>query len=159
MVSKMTMTFKVRLQTFFILLRSASQSGLIAVALSDAPSLINARPSGIPTPVNKSATPSAIFPAPLKSSTILPIALRKSLDCVRNGSYAEHDADSDTRYVYSRETRGQKLLVVCSFSDREQAFSAPDGFDLAAARLVLNSHGETRQDVLKPYESRVYLWD
>ena len=87
------------------------------------------------------------------------IALRKSLDCVRNGSYAEHDADSDTRYVYSREISGQKLLVVCSFSDREQAFSAPDGFDLAAARLVLNSHGETRQDVLKPYESRVYLWD
>ena len=87
------------------------------------------------------------------------IALRKSLECVRNGSYAEHDADSDTRYVYSREWEGQRILVVCAFSGEDQAFAAPEGFDLSAAKLALCSVADPAEGELAPYECRVYLWE
>lgn len=87
------------------------------------------------------------------------IALRKSLRCVRCGSYAEHAADSDTLYMYSRECEGQRLLAVCSFSDRPQPFAAPAGFDLKRARLALASCDEPADGQLGPYESRVYLWE
>ena len=87
------------------------------------------------------------------------IALRKSLPCVRNGEYAEYDALSSKRYVYSRSWKGQRLLVVCSFSEKAQAFRAPKGFDLGKAKLVLQSLPDAPADTLRPYECRVYLWD
>ena len=87
------------------------------------------------------------------------IALRKALPCVRDGDYREYDADSERRYVYSRAYEGQKILVVCSFFAGEQPFAAPEGFDLSAAKLALSSHADADPDTLRPYESRVYLWE
>lgn len=87
------------------------------------------------------------------------IGLRKRLPVVRDGKYVEHDRLSPTRYVYSREADGQKLLVVCAFSEKPQRFRAPKGFDLAGAKLVLQSHANPAPDALQPYESRVYLWE
>ena len=87
------------------------------------------------------------------------IALRKSLKCVRFGSYTEYNADSESQYVYSREYEGQRILVVCAYSEEEQTFAPPEGFDLSAARLALCSHKESREDTLAPYECRVYLWE
>ena len=87
------------------------------------------------------------------------IRLRKRLPCVRHGHYREYDAQCETRYVYSRQWQGQKLLVVCAFSDQPQPFTPPEGFDLKAATLALSSHKGTDPETLLPYESRVYLWE
>lgn len=86
------------------------------------------------------------------------IDARKRLPVVRHGDYREYDRHSAKRYVYSRAYRGQRLLVVCSFSEKPQAFRPPQGFDLTTARLILQSHADAPQDSLRPYESRVYLW-
>ena len=51
------------------------------------------------------------------------IALRKSLPVVRDGSYQEYYRGSDKLYVYARETKEQKLLVICSFTDKACALS------------------------------------
>lgn len=87
------------------------------------------------------------------------IALRQRLDAVRSGDYREYDRLSGKRYVYSRETGRQRLLVVCSFSERPQAFRTPQGFDLSKAKLALQSHIDAPQGTLRPYECRVYLWE
>ena len=87
------------------------------------------------------------------------IRLRKRLPCVRHGHYREYDTQCETRYVYSRQWQGQKLLVVCAFSDQPQPFAPPEGFDLKAATLALSSHKGTDPETLLPYESRVYLWE
>ena len=87
------------------------------------------------------------------------IALRKSLPVVREGAYREHDGFSATRYVYSREMAGQKILVVCSFSEKNQLFHAPKGFDLMKGKLVLQNYEAPVFNLLKPYECRVYLWE
>ncbi|MBQ7796081.1 MAG: alpha-glucosidase [Lachnospiraceae bacterium] len=87
------------------------------------------------------------------------IALRKSLKVVREGTYKEHFHSSSKLYVYSRECAGQKLLVVCSFADKDIKMKCPRGFDLSNGKLILQSHNGSCDDMLKPYESRVYLWE
>lgn len=87
------------------------------------------------------------------------IALRKSLSCVRNGNYKEYRRGSSKLYIYSREDEGQKLLVVCSFSDKKQSIRAPRGFDLPSGRLALCNYKNIDEKALKPYEVRVYLWE
>ena len=86
------------------------------------------------------------------------IALRKSLSVVRDGVYKEHFPLSRKLYVYSRVMKGQKLLVICSFSDRAEKMKVPAGFDLAKAKLILQNVENTSSTLL-PYESRVYLWE
>jgi oligo-1,6-glucosidase len=86
------------------------------------------------------------------------IALRKALPVVRHGKYVEFFPGSDTQFVYSREMAGQKLLVICSFSDREQPLKLPAGFDIKKAELILANY-EKPADTLRPYECRVYKWE
>ena len=86
------------------------------------------------------------------------IALRKSLPVVRHGSYTEHFKCSSKIYCYSRQMEGQKLLVVCSFTDKNTRLRLPRGFDLASAKMVLCNYGDAEGATLRPYETRVYLW-
>jgi len=86
------------------------------------------------------------------------IKLRKELTCVRYGNYKEYGKSSKTLYTYSREDDSQKILVVCSFSDRDEKWSVPTGFDISTAELVLYNYENAESFVLKPYETRVFLW-
>lgn len=87
------------------------------------------------------------------------IRLRKSLPIVRDGVYREFFPLSGKLYCYSRETDTQRLLVLCSFSDKPQKLRVPTGFDLNCSRLILQNYADAGKTVLKPYESRVYLWE
>ena len=86
------------------------------------------------------------------------IELRKNLSSVRFGDYKEYDPLSSKVYTYSREDAFQKILVVCSFSDREVAWKTPKGFDWTSAEQILGNYEEPKLSVLKPYEARVYRW-
>ena len=86
------------------------------------------------------------------------IALRKELKVVRHGNYRELYRYSSKLYVYAREMEGEKILVVCSFSDKPHIFPAPTGFDFDKAELILNNYNDVEHHLLKPYETRVYLW-
>ena len=85
------------------------------------------------------------------------IKLRKSLSSVRHGDYKEHNKLSGKVYTYSREDDKEKLLVICSFSEKVAKVRAPKGFDLTTAELLLANYNELG-DTLKPYETRVYRW-
>ena len=87
------------------------------------------------------------------------VSLRKTLPVVRHGNYREHFPLDSKLYVYSREGEGQRLLVICSFSETNTALKVPRGFDLSTGKLVLRSHQNLSESTLQPYESRVYLWD
>ena len=87
------------------------------------------------------------------------VALRKSLPVVKNGSYKEHFKSSKKLYVYSRETESQKLLVICSYSDKAEHFNPPRGFNLMRGELILSNYDSVAPKTLKPYEARVYLWE
>ena len=86
------------------------------------------------------------------------IALRKELSCVRYGDYKEYNKFSSSLYTYSREDDKQKILVVCSYTEKEVPFKAPKDFDISLGQLVLRNYESADPAVLKPYEVRVYLW-
>ncbi|MBE5951969.1 MAG: alpha-glucosidase [Lachnospiraceae bacterium] len=87
------------------------------------------------------------------------IQLRKELSCVRYGTYKEYNKNSSKLYVYTRETKEQKILVVCSYSETCVKFKAPKGFDLSSAKTVLRNYETMEEAVLQPYEARVYLFE
>ncbi len=87
------------------------------------------------------------------------IKLRKKLPCVKHGVYKEHDKLSSSLYIYSREMKKQKILVVCSFSEKNEHWNMPKGFDLETSKLILCNYRKYKDSTLKPYETRVYLWN
>ena len=85
------------------------------------------------------------------------IKLRKELSSVKCGDYKEYGKCSSSFYTYSREDEKEKLLVVCSFTEKSKKWSVPSGFDLASAELLLSNY-ENKGTTLNPYETRVYRW-
>ena len=64
-------------------------------------------------------------------------------------------------FAYIREYEGQKMLVICSFSEKAMAFRAPAEFKISDAELVLSNY-DTNPVIhngffTRPYETRVYL--
>lgn len=87
------------------------------------------------------------------------IKLRKELSCVRYVDYKEYGKHSSKLYTYSREDERQKILVICSFSEKTEDWKVPKGFELETAELILYNYKTTDAMNLKPYETRVYLWE
>ena len=87
------------------------------------------------------------------------VKLRKHLSCVRHGTYQEYFHSSDKLYMYSMADDRQKILVVCSFHEKQQKVTAPKGFDPGTARLILCNYAEPKKGLLHPYECKVYLWE
>ena len=90
------------------------------------------------------------------------LKLRKELSVVKYGSYRDLRPLSPRLHVYERCSRGKRLLVICSYSDKPINFRAPRGYELKKGRLLLRSHGgELRGNgfTLQPYESRVYYFE
>ena len=86
------------------------------------------------------------------------IQLRKELSCVKNGNYVEYGKFSSSLYTYSRGDENQKILVVCSFSEKNEKMKVPAGFRLDSAELILCNYESSDSLVLRPFEARVYLW-
>ncbi len=86
------------------------------------------------------------------------ISLRKSLAVVRRGSYEEYSRMDPNVYIYARIMRGQKLLIICSFSEKPVKFRVPKGYDLDKADLILHNYPRCNAPVLQPFEARVYRW-
>ena len=87
------------------------------------------------------------------------IELRKELSCVRHGSYTEFDKLSSKLYTYAREDDKQKILVICSYTEKKVPLRLPEGFDIPSAKLVLKNYKNPCPKFLKPFETRVYLWE
>ena len=87
------------------------------------------------------------------------ISLRKTLSAVRHGDYKEYFKNSSKVYTYSREDKRQKLLVLCSFSDKTTKMKIPAGFDMSKAQLMLSNYKDETTTTLRPYEVKVYLWN
>ena len=86
------------------------------------------------------------------------IKLRKELSCVRHGNYQEYGKYSWKFYTYSREDEKKKILVVCSFTEQEETWKAPAGFDLSKAECILCNYEQAKSMQFRPYEARVYCW-
>ena len=90
------------------------------------------------------------------------VRFRKSTPVALYGSYRELDPNSRKLYTYLREYEGSKLLVVCSFTDDQVRFDAPEGLRLSKGQLVLFNYDMNfviaNGFTTRPYELRVYLF-
>ena len=86
------------------------------------------------------------------------IKIRKEASAVKDGIYKEYNKSSSKVYMYSREDDKQKVLVICSFTEKKVKLHIPSKFDLSKAELVLHNY-DNNSLVLKPYETRVYIWN
>ena len=90
------------------------------------------------------------------------LKFRKEHEVAIYGDYKEHYKNSDKLYVYERNLDGEKILVVCSFSEKSVNFEAPAGIDLSKGELVLANYKLTpltnNSFVTRPYECRVYYF-
>jgi len=77
------------------------------------------------------------------------------------GDYREHREKDAELYVYERNYNGQKLLVICSFTDAPVRFDAPEGVKLRAMTQVFANYEDNfiiaNGFTTRPYELRVYL--
>lgn len=90
------------------------------------------------------------------------IRFRKENEIVLKGDYKEYYANSKNLYVYERTYNNQRMLVICSFTEKGVAFEAPEGYDLSKGVKVL---GNYESDHIcgngfktRPYEMRVYMF-
>ena len=90
------------------------------------------------------------------------VKFRKEHTVAIYGDYKEHLKNSKNLYVYERSYEGEKLLVICSFTEKHIKFEAPEGFDLAKGELALSNYRKcpvTKNSfVTRPFETRVYYF-
>ena len=87
------------------------------------------------------------------------LRLRKESATLLWGSYREYFPRSRHLYVYERRHRGERILVLCSFSGREQGWRLPKGYAREGAELLLSNYTAAGDfGRLRPWETRVYRW-
>ncbi len=84
------------------------------------------------------------------------LRLRKSSAALLKGDYREYCPLRRRLYMYERRYRSECVLVVCSFSAREQAWRLPKGFAKGSGVLLLCNYPEEGvPGRLRPYEALV----
>lgn len=90
------------------------------------------------------------------------IRFRKENEIVLKGDYKEYYANSKDLYVYERTYNNQRMLVICSFTEKGVAFEAPEGYDLSKGVKVLGNYKSEHicgnGFKTRPYEMRVYMF-
>ena len=87
------------------------------------------------------------------------LALRKKSDTLLWGTYRDVLPLSRNLFVYERAYRGERILVACSFADRELTWRLPRGYDPKQAALLLDNYPKGRKlGRLRPYEAQVLVF-
>ena len=90
------------------------------------------------------------------------LKFRKEHEVAIYGDFKQYYENSDKLFVYERNLDGEKILVICSFSEKSVNFEAPAGIDLSKGELVLANYKLTpltnNSFVTRPYECRVYYF-
>ena len=90
------------------------------------------------------------------------IRIRQEYDVVIDGRFELLMPEDEQVFAYLRDDGRQKLLVVCSFTDRPVRFCPPYPFSLDDMKLLLCNYpdaGSGASFVTRPYEARVYLYE
>ena len=86
------------------------------------------------------------------------IELRKKHKIIIYGNYELLLPESDEIFAYTREYKGEKLLVVCNFTNLEQQFIVPEAFNSNKVSCLIANYEKVdckEKIILKAYEAFV----
>ena len=81
------------------------------------------------------------------------IEIRRKYPIIINGKFELLYKNNPDLFIYSRSLEDQKLLVICSFSQKEVKCPIKD---LNGFKLLLSNY-EEHKDNFQPFECRIYL--
>ena len=87
------------------------------------------------------------------------LRLRKTSETLIRGDYREFYPRRRHLYVYERSFEAERILIICSFSAKEQAWKLPAGYAEKAGFLLLSNYPD--QGIpgrLRPYETQVWQY-
>jgi oligo-1,6-glucosidase len=88
------------------------------------------------------------------------IAFRKESAIIRNGIYKENQKNNKDVYCYERVWRGEKIMVICNFKNKNVPFKLPNDCAFNECELKLHNYPYDRSTlkdgILRPYETLVY---
>ena len=82
------------------------------------------------------------------------IRLRKEMDVIVHGHYTLLEPEHPDLFIYTRTLGNESLLVVCNFSEREQAYAVPEEY-LGAEILIANYPDAAPAGIVRPWETVV----
>ncbi|ORN07981.1 glycoside hydrolase family 13 protein [Lentilactobacillus parabuchneri] len=84
------------------------------------------------------------------------IQLRHDSDLIKYGSYEEIDPQDDAVFAYRRHYQGQTLLVISNFTATPvtRDYGQP-----TTSKLLISNYDDDKGTQLRPYESKVYVFD
>ncbi len=85
------------------------------------------------------------------------IRLRKELDVIVYGQYLLLEPDHPDLFVYTRTWENDSMLVVCSFAEREIAYSVPAEYRNGECLIANYDDPDPNRDSLRPWECFVFL--
>ena len=83
------------------------------------------------------------------------IRLRKEMDVIVHGHYTLLEPEHPDLFIYTRTLGNESLLVVCNFSEREQAYAVPEEYR-GAEILIANYPDAAPAGIVRPWEAVVY---
>jgi glucan 1,6-alpha-glucosidase len=84
------------------------------------------------------------------------IAIRKSHDVIRSGSFTLLCPEDEQVFAYTRDTDKAHLLVVCNFTGEEVAFAMPEAYQNAACLI---GNYSALGSSLKPYQAAMFYYE
>lgn len=90
------------------------------------------------------------------------LSLRKELkDVVVYGDFEMLDLENDDIFAYARANGKQKVVVVCSFRDRDISWKVPASIDMQSGKILLSNYLKVdlsqKTIVIRPFEAFVCL--
>jgi oligo-1,6-glucosidase len=89
------------------------------------------------------------------------IKIRKENPIVVYGIYELILEDNPQIYAYTRILDGEKLLVICNFTENNASFELPDNIQYNSKKFLIGNYDVKEPDLqkveIRPYEARVYL--
>ena len=84
------------------------------------------------------------------------IALRKTYDVLRSGSFTLLNPEDEKVFAYTRDTEREHLLVVCNFTSEDLEYELPEEY--LQAQLLLTNYREGAPG-LRPYEAAMFYYE
>lgn len=86
------------------------------------------------------------------------IAVRKEYnDLLVHGEYDDLDVDNLDFFTFSKTWKGNKAVIICNFTDKQQNLAFPQSVKDLKKNLLISSVDKPVEESLAAYEGRVYL--